>query len=218
MEPPPDDGRSEVDSGDRGRNPVVSKPSEPANNAEAAITGDPFGPGAAFCSLISEDHMAKEQGLLSQLSGRARVAGGGHRLDRPGCFLRATWAQALSRTPRLPGGVLRSRHHRAVVRIRGRGPGPVPALANAVVQGLTASVRSADHGRADLLCRRLDLCAVSVNAHAAMTAEIPYVGFSGTGQGKDLSLSGFEDDTRIKHVASSQWPVTRDHRMNRGGS
>jgi acyl-CoA reductase-like NAD-dependent aldehyde dehydrogenase len=59
---------------------------------------------------------------------------------------------------------------------------------------------------------------VSVNAHAAMTAEIPYVGFSGTGQGKDLSLPGFEDDTRIKHVASSQWPVTRDLRMNRGGS
>ena len=77
------------------------------------------------------------------------------------------------------------------------------ALANGVVQGLTASVWTSELGRAGRLTRGLDFGAVSVNVHAPMTAEMPHGGFGGSGYGKDLSMYGFEDYTRIKHVASA---------------
>ncbi len=77
------------------------------------------------------------------------------------------------------------------------------ALANGVDQGLTASVWTSDHGRAERLCRSLDFGAVSVNTHAPMTAEMPHGGFGTSGYGKDLSVFGLEDYTRIKHVASA---------------
>ena len=76
-------------------------------------------------------------------------------------------------------------------------------MANDVAQGLCASVWTTDHGRAERMCRGLDFGAVSVNTHAPMTAEMPHGGFGGSGYGKDLSMYGLEDYTRIKHVASA---------------
>jgi len=77
------------------------------------------------------------------------------------------------------------------------------ALANDVTQGLCASVWTTDHGRAERMYRSLDFGAVSVDTHAPMTAEMPHGGFGGSGYGKDLSMYGLEDYTRIKHVASA---------------
>ena len=77
------------------------------------------------------------------------------------------------------------------------------ALANGVVQGLTASVWTSDLGRAGRFTRGLDFGAVSLNVHAPMTAEMPHGGFGGSGYGKDLSMYGFEDYTRVKHVAAA---------------
>ena len=39
-----------------------------------------------------------------------------------------------------------------------------------------------------------------VNTHIPMVAEMPHGGFKKSGYGKDLSVYGFEDYTRIKHV------------------
>jgi acyl-CoA reductase-like NAD-dependent aldehyde dehydrogenase len=51
------------------------------------------------------------------------------------------------------------------------------------------------------LARDLDFGAVSVNAHAPMASEMPHGGFGVSGYGKDLSVYGLEDYTRLKHVA-----------------
>ena len=45
-----------------------------------------------------------------------------------------------------------------------------------------------------------DFGAVWVNTHIPFVSEMPHGGFKHSGYGKDLSMYGFEDYTRIKHV------------------
>ena len=57
-------------------------------------------------------------------------------------------------------------------------------------------------GVADRLTRELDFGCVWINTHIPLVAEMPHGGFKHSGYGKDLSMYGFEDYTRIKHVMS----------------
>jgi betaine-aldehyde dehydrogenase len=41
---------------------------------------------------------------------------------------------------------------------------------------------------------------VWINTHIPIVAEMPHGGFKASGHGKDLSMYGFEDYTRVKHV------------------
>jgi betaine-aldehyde dehydrogenase len=75
-------------------------------------------------------------------------------------------------------------------------------LANGVKYGLAASIWTRDHGRAMRMSRRRDFGAVWINTHIPFVSEMPHGGFKHPGYGKDLSMYGFEDYTRIKHVMS----------------
>jgi len=74
--------------------------------------------------------------------------------------------------------------------------------ANGVEFALASSVWTRDHKRALRMARRLDFGCVWINCHIPLVAEMPHGGFKHSGYGKDLSMYGFEDYTRIKHVMS----------------
>jgi betaine-aldehyde dehydrogenase len=166
--------------------------------ASEARCGAPDEEGIAFGPMISEAQRGRVEGLLSRLSAPAQVVCGGGRVDRPGFYFPATIVTGVVQSDELVqeeifGPVITMQtftsDHDAV------------ALANGVPQGLTASVWTADVGRAMRLARDLDFGAVSVNAHAPMASEMPHGGFGVSGYGKDLSVYGLEDYTRLKHVA-----------------
>lgn len=73
-------------------------------------------------------------------------------------------------------------------------------LANGVSYALSASVWTKDHETAMRMTRKLDFGCTWVNTHLPFVSEMPHGGFKYSGYGKDLSMYGFEDYTRIKHV------------------
>ena len=170
------------------------------DEAGRARTGDPFDDDVVFGPLISGPHRDKVEGLLARLPGHARVAAGGKRLDRPGYFHEATVVVG----PAQDDEIVQEEVFGPVITVQAfDSEADALALANGVAQGLTASVWTDDHGRAGRFLRDLDFGAVSVNTHAPMGAELPHGGFGTSGFGKDLSMYGLEDYTRIKHVASA---------------
>jgi betaine-aldehyde dehydrogenase len=76
-------------------------------------------------------------------------------------------------------------------------------LANGTKYALASSVWSNNHGTVTRVSMELDFGAVWINCHQIIPAEAPHGGFKHSGTGKDLSVYGLEDYTRIKSVTTS---------------
>lgn len=157
--------------------------------ASASVPGQDFGP------LNSKTQLDRVLGLLGRSS--ATVHCGGKRHGSVGFFLEPTVISGLTQDDEL----VQEEAFAPVVTVQSfANDDEAIALANGVPQGLASSIWTRDTSRVAALTARLDFGVVWVNTHGLVASEMPHGGFGASGYGKDLSMHGLEDYTRVKHV------------------
>lgn len=174
-----------------------------AEQARATRTGMPDDPDVAYGALNNPDQLARVAGMVDRLPDHARIDAGGTRPSvvggEGGYFYDATVVSGL----RQDDEVIQNEIFGPVITVQQfADEAEAVRFANDVQYGLSSSVWTKDHGRALRMSKHLDFGVVWINTHIPFVSEMPHGGFKHSGYGKDLSMYGLEDYTRIKHVMS----------------
>jgi betaine-aldehyde dehydrogenase len=166
-------------------------------------TGMPDDEDVLYGPLNNTDQLARVSGMVDRLPDHATVEAGGAKASvtggEDGYFYEPTVLSGLKQEDEQ----IQTEIFGPVITVqRFTDEGEALRWANGVQYGLSASVWTRDHGRALRMSRDLDFGVVWINTHIPFVSEMPHGGFKHSGYGKDLSMYGLEDYTRIKHVMS----------------